>query len=446
MPRQWREFRQNNKAGGERVWKIATEGSQVFVSHGVMGGKMKESSETCESVNAGKSNFKTSFDVAVETALQMVVKKRRNGYLEYNTAGQCIEQVHDKKINFDEDPPKGFRFYKPQKQEETPKGLLEKAAMGRAWYLRKRDGFCHPIVRGTGKPRLYARTFERQHKDEVGTPLTWDDRFPHIIAAAAKVMPFNSIMLGEMVMDRHGKDDMNHVQGVLKSKTEKAIREQIQGGRLSLYIFNIPFWNGENMFERPFRDAMTLIHQINYAGAGDGGPPPLIPVEIFPSLPSPTEAIKLAEENGWEGWVMCDPDGIIGKDGFNFRGKEDRPGEVSSKLKPIYEDDFIVFWDPSKGYGEVSTKDKYKGGVESVALYQYNSKGEMVFIAMCSSGMTDEMKTKGNNPALYPQVWKVKYDERSYTSKGGSTNALRHPRFLEVRTDKKMHECVDERL
>jgi hypothetical protein len=83
--------------------------------------------------------------------------------------------------------------------------------------------------------------------------------------------------------------------------------------------------------------------------------------------------------------------------------------------------------------------------MKSACLYQYNSQGELVYIANVASGLTEEMKTNAH-PNMFPQVWKVIYTDRRYISDGDDTNALDFPRFDSLRTDKSPNECMNPRL
>jgi hypothetical protein len=81
-----------------------------------------------------------------------------------------------------------------------------------------------------------------------------------------------------------------------------------------------------------------------------------------------------------------------------------------------------------------------------VSLWQYNTKGELIYISDVSSGLEDDQKRDWANATLYPQVWKIKYTDRRYKSQGEDTNAMDFASFLEVRTDKKPEECINPEL
>jgi hypothetical protein len=446
MPEQWngskREFRQNQgRTSGPRVWTIEVRGPQVIVTYGHLGGKLQTAIETCKGVNIGRSNEKSPEVYALETAVDQIRRKRWEGYREYSTIhGGMIDEEAKTGIDFD-NLPDNLSFYKPDNSMGA--GITKKALEGKVWYSRKRNGECYIIAKGMERAKLYSRRMLRQHHLEVGTPFTWDDRFGHLVDAAEKVMPFNSILLGELVMDRDGLDSPYELDSILKQLTPGAIQTQAEIGRPSFYIWDIAFWDGQNMVgEKPVRARYDLIHELN---TSEGA---FIPVQFFESnvIHSPDNAKAVAKYENWEGFVVVDPDGIYGEKAFNFKGKPDRPGTVCAKCKPEYEDDFVVFFDPEKGYGKWSTKERYGKGIHSAPLYQYNSKGELVYICLCGGGLTEQQKREWANPSLYPMVWKVQFTDRRYVSAGDDSNALDHPRLLDRRTDKKPEECVNTLL
>jgi hypothetical protein len=400
---------------------------------------MQEAHDISQGVNLGKKNEMSPAAYALDRAKEMCRKKHWEGYREF-AQDQCIDEVATTNIDFN-NLPLNLCFYKPDNSMGA--GITKKAEAGKVWYTRKRNGIGYVLARGTGKPMLYSRRMLRQHDDEVGkTNYTWDDRFSHIIHAAEEIMPQNSILLGELVMDRLGADDFKAVQSFIKSLTQQSINDQIRNGLPSFYVWDVAFWNGEDLVStKPVEERFALVHEI------DGGRT-IHPIQIFgmDTLLTPTVMIETAKTHGYEGWVVVDPKGVYGDKAYNFKGKPDRPGSFCAKLKPSYSDDFIAFWDPEKGYGERSTKGRFSGGIKSVSLYQYNSRGEMVYIANVASGLEEEARRVWADPKRYPQVWVVEYTDRRYQSQGDDTNAIDFPRFIEERTDKKVEECINGEL
>lgn len=443
-----RTFRQlNSRIGQARVWSIRAVDGVVYTTWGVLGGAMQTAAESHIGVNKGKKNEMKPTEYALNRALEQIRKKRREGYREHDADGNMIEEAVTVEIDFDKTLPDSFCFYKPD--NDMGAGMLKKSAEGKLVYSVKRNGLAHILVRPTtGSVQIYSRRMHRQHDNEIGSQYTWDDRFPHIVEQANRIIPPRSIVPGELfIRDHMGRDSMKTVESYTKSLTPKSLEDQARDGLPSFYIWDIGFWAGENLVSNvPVRERYEIIHEIEYFNA-----PHFEPVEWF-EFESPEAAREYAKKKGLEGFVAVDLEGVYGDKAFNFRGKPDRPAKFCSKVKPEYEDDFVVYWDPHHGHGEASTKGRYatadKPGIGSVSLYQYNKAGELIYISNCASGMTEEMRRDMANPALFPQVWRVAYTSRTYMSEGDDTNALQFPRLDEngIRSDKKPAECVNTRL
>jgi hypothetical protein len=436
----------NSKSSTPRVWIIWVQGNVITYQWGQLGGAMQQANEMAQGVNIGKKNEISPEGYALYRAKEMCRKKHWEGYIETDSSGTVfMEEPSPSTIDFD-NLPLNLCFYKPDNSMGA--GITKKANAGQVLYARKANGLMFVISKGSQPAKLYSRKMLRHQDDEAGQDdKTWDRRFGNIQGAADYIMPNNSIMLGELVViDKHGNEDFKAIQSLTKSLTEEAFTKLVQleneGKRPAFYCWDIAFWDGKDLVrEAPIKDRYELIHEVV-----DG--PHIVPVQYFGDIafPNPQVAVDYAKEKDWEGFVVVDPEGVYGDKGYNFKGKPDRPGSVCAKLKPEYEDDFVALWNPEAGYGERSTKGRNDQGIKSVSLYQYNSKGEMVYISNVSSGLTDEMKKDWANSNKFPMVWKVIYTERTYVSEGDDTNALTFARFDSVRTDKTVAECINQEL
>lgn len=443
------ELHNISRTGKVRVWRIGAQGDQVITEFGELGGKFQRVVDTAIAVNVGKANYRPPELVAQDMVERQIELKTREGYLPPSA-------TRDTEFTWDV-LPESLRFYKPDNDLSTKlEKLLEK---GEALLARKRDGDMMVwAVNEEKQVQAYSRTMLRCHDKEPGVP--WEVRYPEVAAEIAYMdFPPRTILLGEMVPPSE-KDDFKYVSRVVKSLSEKSLALQREQGFLQFYVWDIAFFDGEPMCRtRSVLDRYDLIAElINWRNSA------LIPVTFRKAsqfltmaapLDSPTYnpnkghvwncAAATAHENGWEGFVVVDPNGVYGDKAFNLRGKVDRPGAACGKLKPSFSDDFIAVWAPEAGDGSYGTG-KYQGKVGSIQLYQLDLTGTLLPISEVGNGFTEADLAALSDPTLYPMVLEVEYDSRTYMSEGADTNALRFPRFLRVRYDKGVDECVNPRL
>ena len=449
-----RQFQQlQTRASKPGFWAIEVKGNTITTWWGRLNSdKIQTATDIMQGVNVGKANEKTPAQYALERAREMARKKSEyEGYREFistQTGGAFLDPIIEGAVDFDDLAPT-LSFYKP---DNTMGSRIEQMARaGMAWYTRKRNGMAKILCcNRKGELNIYSRRMLRQHDDEIGSDFTWDDRFPHIIHAIEKFVPPCSILLGEMVVESEvrfkgekPKELFDVAQSYIKSLTPKAVKDMEDSGLWPFFsCWDVAFWEGQPIVkDRMMKERVRYIDMIEDKAAS-----PHYEALVRMPFESPEEAVAYAKENGWEGFVVIDPEAPgYGDKAFNFSGKPYRPGTACAKLKPTYEDDFVAIWDPDKGYGERSTKGSRAGGIKSVGLYQYDSKGELIFICNVNSGLTKEMLASLPNET-WPQVWKVEYKGRRYISDGDDTNALDFPAFVAVRDDKRPGECINPRL
>ncbi len=467
-----REFRQHHgRAERPSTWEIWVDGDRVFTRHGLLDGQMQETNYIGKLKNKGKKNEISAAQDALAEARRDVRKKWDfEGYDEY-VNGQNIDKRNEN-ISIQHlltNLPGSFCLYKPENELEDQKKLFALANQGKALHTLKRDGVAMwVIVDYYGNIRFYSRR-SRPWSDteeplelpdgtiDYSTVKWWTDRFPHLLQEVQQLgLPPGTMMAVELVAidPKSGRDSLKIASGYTKGHTDRSLEDQ-RGNLPFFYWWDVPFFNGEDLVRtKPVRERYDTI--LQYFGETRQF---IEPIQIH-TFPDAKTALDKAIELGIEGWVVVDPDAIYGDKGWSLKGKPDRPS-TCAKSKPTAEDDFIAFFEPEKGkkFSEWGTgkhevsklvtlpnkQQVIHGGIGAIGLYQYNTKGELVFISKCGGGMKYEFQSQLRREH-FPFVCKVEYKGRTYISDGEDTNALRHPVFLEERTDKRPEECVNSKL
>jgi hypothetical protein len=488
-----RTFRQlHGRNDRPQVWEIWVDKDRYYTRHGLLGGKMQETSKLGKYKNQGKSNEITPEQDALAEARRLTRKKWDfEGYDEFTGEVNIDQRSGTPSIpHLLSSLPGSFSMYKPQNSLDSAPKLLKKANENRVWYALKRNGLAFWVVIDSQKNvQMYSRRNRPTHKDEgprenldgtldYSTFIPWTVRFSHLVGAVSLLeLPPNTMLCCELVHpEGDTKRHFSHVQGVEKSLTPRALELQAESGYLGLYCWDIPFWDGQDLVRTsPVGSRYKLINDVFDAqklremstdiaqklkSHGASMPSDWVKPVLSNLFPGGLDsAVAHAKEKDLEGWVVVDPEGVYGDKGWNLKGKPDRPSSFCAKLKPWYEDDFVAVFDPVNKWGTWGKGRHEKGktvtlpngntvihgGIGSVGLGQYNSNGDLVYICDCSSGMEYEYQAQ-LRPEHFPQVWEVKYVERSYQSDGDDTNALTFPGLVRVREDKSPEECVNPQL
>ena len=432
-----------SRTGAVRYWSISIDKHILTIEYGQEGtnqpitttyvGKLK---------NAGKANEITAEDDALNEMERLILSKERKGY---RPGRSLIENTND--VDFD-NIPVNLRFYKPQ--SKITKQAEDMIVNGNPIVTRKYNGEMMVVVCNNGEVQIFSRTMLPNHHREEGIP--WTDRFPHLVNAFSNVTG-KHIFTGEVVYDNApgAKDGRWLVATVLKSKTEKAIREQMENKLLDYVIWDWPVKDGSknlDTYGHRLKDIYTLCNSGDLCRYACVSPPSVLYNGTGKKLSTtPEKFVKQYKESaellGYEGFILADGDDNYADKLYNFRGKTDRP-KTFCKIKPIYEDDFVAYWDPEAGDGTYG-RGKAEGLLGSVALYQLDKDGELVYICDCGGGFSDAFR-KEVRKEDFPLVMEVMYESRTYTSKGANTNALEFPRMVRTRHDKAIEECINEQL
>lgn len=441
-----RYFKLTTGKGKNRIWTIRRKNDEVFIAWWAEGSdKIQKTSQKLESSNVGKANEKDAVRMAAEEKLRQIKMRMRQGYREFDRdTGDFIGQVggdetvkFGESINFDEDLPQNFRAHKPQ-NSLTAQIKNKMKASQKAVYTRKRDGNMFTAkIDSSRHCELYSSTSTVHPKGEPDKK--WRERFGEMSKQIENTFKSKSLIYGEIVASID-VDDRDYVSKVLRSKTDKALETQALDGDLVFCAWDIVYYDGRFVFgEKTYLERITFLMEVGGDGEeedwGNNENPLFITATPFWFNDSKV-AMDLAKENGWEGFVIADPEAIWGSDYISFNGRQQRPPSLC-KFKPVWECDFICRWDPDNGIG-TRGKGSRAGGVGSLALYLLDGEEE-IFISN-TSGMKLKQVFEYANPSLYPMVCEVEFN--------GLTKdlSLDFPRFIRMRDSKTVKECTMDQL
>lgn len=301
--------------------------------------------------------------------------------------------------------PKGFVLAKPIAQEGYDESVIyELERQGRLIITRKRDGWKMIAVMDPKGVRLYT-----DGVNEI------DSRFDYIKEELSKCkVLMGHVLVGEAIVDVEGSDDIGKVISIFHSSTSKSIKLQREVGKAKFMLFGVIsleesyYWSVENVLQAFTKDSFEFIF-----------PAPIIRASF-------AEAKKLAVQHGWEGLVLYDKEYRLT---YRLDGKAPARPKGCYKWKPILEDDFIVrSWRPSPND---------PGKLKDLVLSQIDpATGEEFECGKLGSfdKQTREFLTNG---IQYPFVVQVAFEMRF-----PKTGKIRNARFLRVRADKPIKQCI----
>jgi ATP-dependent DNA ligase len=439
----WREFR-HGKGTKVQVWKIRQDGEYLYTEHGQLGGAQQNFSD--RPGPKGKEGTKAYVDGVANTTFHVereIRKKLEHGYIEYVDGKPTSEQVTE--IRFDRPPPKNFCGYKPQ-TDIKPEALAKIHKTGKARYTRKYDGMRHSAVHHPTGWEIYTRRMDLA-----------SERFPKHIEELSKTdFGVGTLIEGEFVCyDKNDKDKENFkaISSVCRSLPEET-RKIIADGLVpepAFIVFDIMFLNGESLQDKSYDDRAKLIK--------DRFAPAVRREALLASVDyhdvTPDTWMKIALERDWEGFVFTDGSAVPGNKFFSFDGDAKRP-KGHHKLKPVYEDDVVIF------AAEVGTG-KRLDTIGSLCVKQRHPEtGKWFYCGKIGSGLSDqhikdlEVEFKEHNIKIFSSEKEVeKLDIENddglvcmieYSGRQPKTSKFRFGVFMRRRDDKAAHECVAQRL
>ena len=309
--------------------------------------------------------------------------------------------------------PKGFVLAKPIAQEGYDESVIyELERQDRLIIERKRDGWkMFAVVGSTGKVRFFTDGL-----NEI------DSRLDHIKKELESLkLPSETVLVGEAISDLDNSDDLGKVISIFHSNTEKSIRFQKINSKLKFMVFGAIYPEGKPGMQY---DLTHKLISMTLVPPNALGPVPkyVFPVRILNM--SFDEAKKLVVEKGWEGLVLYDRNYVLS---YRLDGKNPKRPEGCYKWKPIWEDDFVVRDKIMRSADE---------GVKELVLLQIDPFTKKEFycgkLGSFSGNMRYELRFMS-----YPLVVQAKFEMRFPKS-----GKIRNARFLRIRTDKPIHQCV----
>lgn len=219
-----------DKAGGLKVWSVTTEGADVIVSHGKLGGKIQTKTTTSEGKNIGKANETSPAEQAVIEAKAKWVKQKKSGYFETQEEAMASEK------------------WTPMKCQDFKK-------------------FAHKVITGghvqpklNGVRCMVAKTGEAMSK--AGEPYTLPE---HIQKAVDKLKAEGHVLYG---LDGEIYAGLEHEGGLSLQRIVSAFRKPNEDThKLRYYIYDIPDKNSEWEYRKVMLD--RLEQAVFDLGLGD---------------------------------------------------------------------------------------------------------------------------------------------------------------------------------
>lgn len=329
----------------------------------------------------------------------------------------------------------------------------------------KKDGASYALAKdAAGEVHFYSGGISK--KD--GLPIDKIENVPHIKAFAEKVMPNESIILGEVCSyydwtDGEYKDHTasKRVTSIMGAKPALAIKRQNETRPVEFYMFDILFWNGEDWYKEDFEDRHRQLEILFEYWCEEN----LITASftISPIIMENKEE-RLAEwfAHGEEG-AVCMRLHTDGKKGADYVMREignpclRRDNGVKIKTMSTYDVIIVGVEAPEKTYnGKYADTYEYRdedgnpvnrlwalGMANAFTIGCWDEDGNIVKIGTVASGLTDEIRKDAadNKDDYIGRVIEVRCMSADKVNK-----TLRHPVFIRFRDDKYSLDCLTDTI
>ncbi|MEW6295103.1 MAG: ATP-dependent DNA ligase [Candidatus Diapherotrites archaeon] len=340
---------------------------------------------------------------------------------------------------------------RPTLAERLPSAeeILEK--IGKCAVEAKYDGFRLAVHKNKDKIIIFSRQQENM-----------TEMFPEIVEGVKKQLKAEAAVIeGEALAVNEETGEFFPFQVTIQRKRKYEIGEKAKEFPLKLFVFDVMMLNGKNFMNEPFKERRKLLEEIIKKGET---------IELTESIVTddPKKINAFFEEcvqRGLEGIIAKDLNAkyIAGARKFAWiKLKRSYKGELSDTVDAV----IIGYY---KGRGK---RTQFGLGALLTAVYD-DKKDEFKSIAKIGTGMTEEKmielekilsKIKAShkparvNSELEPDFWvepkyviEVRADEitKSPVHTAGKTKelgfALRFPRMISIRVDRKPEEATTEK-
>ncbi len=315
--------------------------------------------------------------------------------------------------------PKGFVLAKPIAQEGyDEKVIYQLDEQGRLVITRKRDGWkLLVLITSTGEIKIYTDGI-----NEI------DSRLDHIKEEIKKLnLPGNTLIVGEAIIETWGMDEYTQIISFFHSNTDKAMAIQERIGKVKLMIFAIIPLD----LESPLSWYTTFESLDIRLGSFKPGFKYIKMVQVMNCTYN--EAKSIVETHGWEGLVLYDKEYQLT---YRLDGKNPKRPAGCYKWKPVLEDDFIA---KEKIWHQINCRSRSQGSgkvLKELVLFQIDSATGQEFECGKMGTFNNETRAKFGKKPL-PFVVKLEFETRF-----AKTGKFRNARFIGLRTDKEVADCV----